>query len=44
METDERVAALEAKIAEHDRLIARLIAVAKLTPAGRVVLKAAGLS
>lgn len=43
MDTEERVALLEKRLAEHDRLIQKLVAIAKLTPAGRMLLKAVGL-
>jgi len=44
MTTDERLSLLERKLAEHDRLIAKLVAYAKLTPGGRLLLKALGVS
>lgn len=44
MDTDERLSMLEGRLAEHDRLIARLKAYARLFPSGRVLLKALGLS
>lgn len=43
MDTEERLSRIESRLAEHDRLIERLINYAKLTPAGRVVLKVLGL-
>lgn len=43
MDTEERLSRIESRLAEHDRLIERLISYAKLTPAGRVVLKVLGL-
>jgi uncharacterized coiled-coil protein SlyX len=42
--TEERLSRLEAKLAEHEGLIAKLKAYALLTPAGRVLLKALGAS
>jgi uncharacterized coiled-coil protein SlyX len=43
-DTEERLSKLEEKLAEYDRLIAGLKAYARLTPAGRVLLKALGAS
>jgi uncharacterized coiled-coil protein SlyX len=43
VDTDERLTALERKLAEHDTLIARLVAFARLTPKGRMILRALGL-
>ena len=43
MDTDERIAALERRLAEYDTLIGRLIAYARLTKGGRLLLKAVGL-
>ena len=43
MDTDERLSKLEAKLAEYDRLIAKLKLFAKLSPTGRMLLKAVGL-
>jgi uncharacterized coiled-coil protein SlyX len=43
MNTEERLSALEEKQAEHEALIAKLAAYARLTPAGRVILKVIGL-
>jgi hypothetical protein len=42
MGTEERVARLEESLAEYDALVARLKALARLTPAGRALLRAAG--
>lgn len=44
METEERLSALEAKLREYDRLIEKLKVFAKLSPTGRLLLKAIGLS
>lgn len=43
MDTDERISALEARLAEYDRLISRLIAYARLHPSGRLMLKMLGV-
>jgi uncharacterized coiled-coil protein SlyX len=43
MQTDERITALEQRIAEHDALIAKLKAYARRTAAGRGLLKALGI-
>lgn len=43
MDTDERLAVLERKVSEHEALIAKLAAYARLYPAGRVLLKVLGL-
>jgi hypothetical protein len=40
--TEERLSRLEAKLAEHETLIAKLKAYARLFPAGRALLKALG--
>ena len=40
---EERVTFLEERLAHYDSLIARLAAYAKLTPTGRLLLKAVGL-
>ena len=42
MDTDERLSKLEEKLAEYDKLIARLKAYARLTPTGRILLKVLG--
>jgi hypothetical protein len=42
--TEERLSRLEAKLAEHENLIAKLKAYAVLTPAGRMLLKVLGAS
>jgi hypothetical protein len=39
MDTDERVSVLEARIAQYDKWLTALILYAKLTPAGRKILK-----
>lgn len=44
METEDRLAALEAKLAAYDTLIARLVKFAQSTPKGRLMLKVLGLS
>jgi hypothetical protein len=44
METDERVAALERRLAEYDELVARLKEYARLTAGGRLLLKVLGTS
>jgi len=44
MDTEAKLAELERRLAEHDRLIARLTAYARLFPAGRMILKALGAS
>lgn len=44
MDTEERVSALERKVAEYDRIIAWLMVYARMTRAGRVFLKGLGLS
>jgi hypothetical protein len=44
MDTDERIARLEEKAAEYDRIIAWARAYARLTAKGRLLLKALGLS
>jgi hypothetical protein len=44
MDTDERIALLEQKLAGHEKLIARLIAYGRLTPRGRQLLKILGIS
>jgi hypothetical protein len=44
MDTQERLSALEARLAEYDRLIEKLKAFARLSPAGRLLLKGMGLS
>lgn len=43
MDTEQRLSALERKLAEHEQLIAKLAAYAKLTPTGRTALKLLGL-
>jgi hypothetical protein len=43
MDTDERLSALEAKLAAHDELIGKLIKFAGLTPGGRYILKSLGI-
>jgi hypothetical protein len=43
MDSDERIALLEKKVSEHDKLIAKLVAYARLTPTGRMLLKALGV-
>jgi uncharacterized coiled-coil protein SlyX len=40
--TEQRLAVLEQKIAEHEKLIAKLKVYARLTAAGRALLKAIG--
>jgi hypothetical protein len=42
-DTEERLTALERKLAEHEALITKLIAYARLYPAGRLLLKGLGL-
>jgi uncharacterized coiled-coil protein SlyX len=42
METDERISALEARLAEYDQLVARLKAFAALSRTGRMLLKVIG--
>lgn len=42
MTTDDRLAVLERKIAEHERLISVLKQYARLTPTGRALLKLMG--
>ncbi len=42
-DTEERLSALERKLAEHEALIAKLAAYARLTPAGRLILRVVGL-
>lgn len=44
MDNDERIALLEKKVAEHESLIVLLVAYAKTTPKGRMVLKLLGIS
>lgn len=44
MNTEERLSALETKLAEHEKLITKLRAYAVLTPGGRMILKVLGLS
>jgi uncharacterized coiled-coil protein SlyX len=44
MQTDERITALEERLAQYDALIAKLRAYARLTTTGRVLLKALGIS
>jgi hypothetical protein len=44
MDTEERVTLLEQKLADHDRLIGKLIAYARLTPSGRMILALLGIS
>lgn len=44
METEERLAFLERKVAEYDRLIAVLTVYAKTTKTGRIVLKMLGVT
>jgi uncharacterized coiled-coil protein SlyX len=43
METEERLSRLEEKLAAHDRLIARLIAFARETKKGRILLAMLGV-
>jgi uncharacterized coiled-coil protein SlyX len=43
MDTDQRLERLEKRLAELDALLARLVAVARAHPAGRVLLKMLGL-
>lgn len=40
--TEERLSRIEAKVAEHESLIAKLKAYALLTPTGRMLLKILG--
>lgn len=42
MTTDERVTALEKRLAEYDELIRRLTTLARVLPKGRLILKAIG--
>jgi hypothetical protein len=44
MDTDERLSQLEQLVGQHEHLIAKLIAYAKLTAGGRLLLKALGIS
>lgn len=44
MDTDERIALLEKKVAQHESLITLLAAYARTTAKGRMVLKLLGLS
>lgn len=44
MTTEERLALLEKRLDDYDRMITRLIAYASLTRAGRMILKTAGIS
>jgi hypothetical protein len=44
MQTDERITALEKRLEEYDRLVARLKVYARITPTGRLLLKALGIS
>lgn len=43
MDTDERLSALEQKLADYDALVERLVAFARTTPKGRVVLALLGV-
>lgn len=43
MDTEERLSALERQVHEHEAIIAKLAAYARLTPVGRAVLKVIGL-
>jgi uncharacterized coiled-coil protein SlyX len=43
METEERISALETKLAAYDVVIGRLIAYARTTIKGRLLLRALGL-
>lgn len=42
MDTDERIALLEQKVATYDTLIAKLVAYAQTTAKGRILLKLLG--
>lgn len=44
MDTDERIALLEKKVAEHESLVVLLVAYARTTAKGRLMLKLLGLS
>lgn len=44
METEERIAALERKLADYDALIVKLVRFAQSTPKGRLMLKVLGLT
>ena len=44
MDTDERIALLEKKVAEHESLVVLLVAYARATAKGRLMLKLLGLS
>lgn len=44
MDTDERIAALELKVATHETLILKLVAYAQTTAKGRLLLKMLGLT
>ena len=44
MDNDERLALLEKKVAEHESLIVLLVAYARTTAKGRMVLKLLGIS
>ena len=44
MDTDERISELERKLAFYDSLVNRLVAYAKLSPKGRLMLKFLGIS
>ena len=43
MDTDERITQLEKRLEKYDRLVEKLVAFARLSPAGRLVLKGLGL-
>lgn len=43
MDTDERLSSLEERLEKYDRLVQKLVAFARLSPAGRLVLKGLGL-
>ncbi len=44
MDSDERLALLEKKVAQHESLIVLLVAYARTTPKGRMMLKLLGIS
>jgi hypothetical protein len=43
VDTDERLALLEKKIADHETLVQKLIMLAAMTPKGRLILKTLGI-
>jgi hypothetical protein len=43
METEERLSALERKIEQYEALIDKLRTIARLSPTGRMIVKALGL-